>query len=73
MLQMPSLCQSSVSMSEVMDKLKEGVLEDEKLDFSLLSVLEKRGPDSGLGSSATASSGPSHIEDWPSLAILLPK
>uniref|UniRef100_A0A0R3S160 RUN domain-containing protein n=1 Tax=Elaeophora elaphi TaxID=1147741 RepID=A0A0R3S160_9BILA len=70
---MPSLCQSSMSMSEIIDKLKEGVLEDEKFDFSLLNVLEKRGPDSGLGSSATASSGPSHIEDWPSLALLLPK
>uniref|UniRef100_A0A8R1TZS1 RUN domain-containing protein n=1 Tax=Onchocerca volvulus TaxID=6282 RepID=A0A8R1TZS1_ONCVO len=70
---MPSLCHSSMSVSEVMDKLKEGILEDEKFDFSLLNVLEKRGPDSGLGSSATASSGPSHIEDWPSLALLLPK
>ncbi|KAL3997964.1 hypothetical protein ACH3XW_13095 [Acanthocheilonema viteae] len=69
----PSLCQSSTSVSEIMDKLKEGVLEDENFDFSLLNVLEKRGPDSGLGSSATASSGPSHIEDWPSLALLLPK
>ncbi|KAI6203321.1 RUN domain-containing protein [Aphelenchoides besseyi] len=29
------------------------------------------GPDSGLGSSSTA--GPSHIEDWGSLSILLPK
>ncbi|VDK81110.1 unnamed protein product [Litomosoides sigmodontis] len=70
---MPSLCQSSTSVSEIVDKLKEGVLDDEKFDFSLLNVLEKRGPDSGLGSSATASSGPSHIEDWPSLALLLPK
>ncbi|EJD76375.1 RUN domain-containing protein [Loa loa] len=70
---MPSLCQSSMSINEIMDKLKEGVLEDEKFDFSLFNVLEKRGPDSGLGSSATASSGPSHIEDWPSLALLLPK
>ncbi|KAM3721241.1 AP-4 complex accessory subunit [Dirofilaria immitis] len=70
---MPTICQSSMSVNEIMDKLKEGVLEDEKFDFSLLNVLEKRGPDSGLGSSATASSGPSHIEDWPSLALLLPK
>uniref|UniRef100_A0A1I8EM16 RUN domain-containing protein n=1 Tax=Wuchereria bancrofti TaxID=6293 RepID=A0A1I8EM16_WUCBA len=70
---MPSLCQSSLSMSTIVDKLKEGVLEDENFDFSLVNVLEKRGPDSGLGSSATASSGPSHIEDWPSLALLLPK
>lgn len=28
-------------------------------------------PDSGLGSAT--SSGPTHIEDWPSLAVLLPK
>lgn len=60
-------------MNEIVEKLKEGVLEDEKLDSSLFNVLEKRGPDSGLGSSATASTGPSHIEDWPSLALLLPK
>lgn len=70
---LPSLCQLSISMNEIVEKLKEGVLEDEKLDSSLLNVLEKRGPDSGLGSSATASSGPLHIEDWPSLALLLPK
>ncbi|VDK46817.1 unnamed protein product [Anisakis simplex] len=71
--QMPSLCQSSISLDEVMLKVREGTLEDDKLDLSLLSVLQKGGPDSGLGSSASASSGPTHIEDWPSLAILLPR
>lgn len=56
-----------------MVKVREGTVDDEKLDLSLVSMLQKGGPDSGLGSSASASSGPSHIEDWPSLAILLPK
>lgn len=70
---MPSLCQSSVSLSEIMVKVREGAIEEDKLDLSVLNVLEKHGPDSGLGSSASATSGPSHIEDWPSLAILLPK
>ncbi|KHN76973.1 hypothetical protein Tcan_06027, partial [Toxocara canis] len=71
--QMPSLCQSSISLDEIMVKVREGAVDDQKLDLSLLNVLQKGGPDSGLGSSASASSGPSHIEDWPSLAILLPK
>uniref|UniRef100_A0A915CB03 RUN domain-containing protein n=1 Tax=Parascaris univalens TaxID=6257 RepID=A0A915CB03_PARUN len=71
--QMPSLCQSSISLDEIMVKVREGTVDDEKLDLSLVSMLQKGGPDSGLGSSASASSGPSHIEDWPSLAILLPK
>lgn len=69
----PSLCQSSVSLSEIIAKVKEGTIEEDKLDLSVLDALEKHGPDSGLGSSASATSGPSHIEDWPSLAILLPK
>lgn len=34
-------------------------------------ALDTTGPDSGLGSSN--SSGPLHIEDWPSLAVLLPR
>lgn len=40
---------------------------------SELSILDCNNvqPDSGLGSSR--SSGPSHIEDWSSLAVLLPR
>lgn len=54
-----------------MKKAKTGCLAelDDKYDPTELNLLEKKGPDSGLGSST----GPLHIEDWPSLSLLLPK
>ena len=67
------MCQSSTSLSDILVKAKEGYVDDGKLELSVLNALEKHGPDSGLGSSVSAASGPAHIEDWSSLAVLLPK
>uniref|UniRef100_A0A158R4L3 RUN domain-containing protein n=1 Tax=Syphacia muris TaxID=451379 RepID=A0A158R4L3_9BILA len=71
--QTPNLCRSSTSLSDIMLKAKEGFADEEKLEMSVLNALGKQGPDSGLGSSVSATSGPAHIEDWSSLAVLLPK
>uniref|UniRef100_A0A1I7Y6R5 RUN domain-containing protein n=1 Tax=Steinernema glaseri TaxID=37863 RepID=A0A1I7Y6R5_9BILA len=77
--EIPSFCGgSSLSLSQMMERVRlEGaastrlcldtISDNEKLDASVLSALDKR--DSGLG----CSGGPVHIEDWPSLAVLLPK
>jgi hypothetical protein len=69
--EVPSFCRSSYSMDDMMKKAKTGCLAelDDKYDPTELNLLEKKGPDSGLGSST----GPLHIEDWPSLSLLLPK
>uniref|UniRef100_A0A915DN54 RUN domain-containing protein n=1 Tax=Ditylenchus dipsaci TaxID=166011 RepID=A0A915DN54_9BILA len=80
----PSICRSSISMDGMLKKAKEGAyltdcnMEDERTllfegeagSSHRMSTLNN-GPDSGLGSSS--SSGPLHIEDWPSLAALLPR
>ncbi|MFH4973723.1 hypothetical protein AB6A40_000432 [Gnathostoma spinigerum] len=71
--EMPNLCHSARSLSEIIIKAREGDIGEDKMDVSVISALENRYPDSGLGSSASANSGPLHIEDWPSLAVLLPK
>lgn len=71
--QTPNLCQSSISLSDIILKAKEACVEEGKLEISVLTALDKHGPDSGLGSSVSATSGPAHIEDWSSLAVLLPK
>lgn len=79
---MPSFCRPSVSLDDMFkraqqqphlnDALSAAMAEcDEKLlDASEnLKLFERNGPDSGFESS---SSGPLHIEDWPSLSVLLP-
>ena len=69
---MPSLCESSsLSFSDVMLKVQReglpGLTSERDLDnFPVL--LADDSPDSGLGCS-----GPSHIEDWASLSVLLPR
>lgn len=80
---MPSFCRSQISIDKMLKKAQNGsflpnknLFTDEKLlldTSSELSMLDQNifQPDSGLGSSS--SSGPSHIEDWPSLAVLLPR
>ncbi|KAH7726831.1 RUN domain-containing protein [Aphelenchoides avenae] len=77
----PSFCRPSVSLDDMFKRAQQqsnaGCLTapmaecDEKLlDASEnLNLFERNGPDSGFESS---SSGPLHIEDWPSLAVLLP-
>ncbi|KAK0424213.1 hypothetical protein QR680_008549 [Steinernema hermaphroditum] len=77
--EIPSFCGgSSLSLSQMMERVRQegaastrlcldAISDNEKLDASVLSALDKR--DSGLG----CSGGPVHIEDWPSLAVLLPK
>ncbi|TKR93303.1 hypothetical protein L596_007786 [Steinernema carpocapsae] len=78
-LGIPSFCgRSSLSLSQMMERVRQdgasstrlcldAISDSEKMDASVLSALDKR--DSGLG----CSGGPVHIEDWPSLAVLLPK
>uniref|UniRef100_A0A7E4UNU5 RUN domain-containing protein n=1 Tax=Panagrellus redivivus TaxID=6233 RepID=A0A7E4UNU5_PANRE len=44
-------------------------LDDKALDAKMAEFV----PDSGLGSAASCSDGPAHIEDWASLSMLLPK
>ncbi|CAJ0585217.1 unnamed protein product, partial [Mesorhabditis spiculigera] len=81
--QMPTLCESSMSFSDILMKLKDpktsqeagGWLDDvgpsltKHSDFNLLSpTLMDDTPDSGI-----SCSGPIHIEDWASLSILLPR
>uniref|UniRef100_A0A0N5A7C4 RUN domain-containing protein n=1 Tax=Parastrongyloides trichosuri TaxID=131310 RepID=A0A0N5A7C4_PARTI len=71
--EIPNFCQTSISFGEILKKAKAGILSDceDKLEYSDLTMYEnnKKTPDSGLGNST----GPTHIEDWPSLAVLLPK
>uniref|UniRef100_A0A0K0G3U5 RUN domain-containing protein n=1 Tax=Strongyloides venezuelensis TaxID=75913 RepID=A0A0K0G3U5_STRVS len=70
--EVPNFCQTSISFSEILKKAKAGILYDceDKLEYSDLNIYgDKKTPDSGLGTST----GPTHIEDWPSLAVLLPK
>ncbi|KAJ1350142.1 hypothetical protein KIN20_005863 [Parelaphostrongylus tenuis] len=69
--QIPTLCESStMSLSDVMLKVQREGLPPltSDLELPLPSLLQEDSPDSGLGCS-----GPSHIEDWASLSILLPK
>ncbi|KJH44596.1 RUN domain protein [Dictyocaulus viviparus] len=69
--QVPTLCESSMmSLSDVMLKVQREGLPPltSDLDLPLPFLLQEDSPDSGLGCS-----GPSHIEDWASLSILLPK
>ncbi|KAI1726891.1 RUN domain containing protein [Ditylenchus destructor] len=81
----PSLCRSSTSLDGMLKRARQGAyltdynLEDERLllfdgvtGHGLSSSSHMNGAkDSGLGS--CSSSGPSHIEDWQSLAALLPR
>ncbi|CEF64467.1 RUN domain-containing protein [Strongyloides ratti] len=70
--EVPNFCQTSISFGEILKKAKAGILYDceDKLEYSDLNIYDnKKTPDSGLGTST----GPTHIEDWPSLAVLLPK
>jgi hypothetical protein len=74
--EVPSFCQQQPgpfhipSLDEILQQTKKSHLAglDDKIFNEKMS--EFACPDSGLGS---ALSGPSHIEDWPSLAMLLPK
>lgn len=64
---MGALCRSALGIEELIERVRSGVdVTDEKLD--LAGQLDADAPDSGLGQS-----GPTHIEDWPSLAVLLPR
>jgi hypothetical protein len=73
--EVPSFCQQQPgpfhipSLDEILQQTKKSHLAslDDKLFNEKMS--EFACPDSGLSSA----SGPSHIEDWPSLAMLLPK
>jgi hypothetical protein len=80
----PSICTNSstvtatASFDDILKQAKDGnlgaVLEccpSEKLLFENDIEFENPAPDSGLGSSH--SEGPSHIEDWHSLSVLLPR
>uniref|UniRef100_A0AC34GHA4 Uncharacterized protein n=1 Tax=Panagrolaimus sp. ES5 TaxID=591445 RepID=A0AC34GHA4_9BILA len=71
----PAFCQQQPgpfhipSLDEILRQTKKSHLSelDDKIFNEKMS--EFSCPDSGLG----ALSGPSHIDDWPSLAMLLPK
>lgn len=60
---------SSLTVNDILLRIKDdGIISNDKLNITI-----EEGPDSGLGSSNYSNNGPLHIEDWPSLAILLPK
>jgi hypothetical protein len=72
----PSFCRSSLSLDDMFkkaqqkgDAMKINDCDEEIFETSDIRLLDRNGPDSGFESS---SSGPTHIEDWPSLAVLLP-
>ncbi len=63
---MGALCRSAVGIDELIERVRSGVdVTEEKID---LGPETENAPDSGLGAS-----GPTHIEDWQSLSILLPR
>ena len=75
--QVPTFCQQPSSfqipsLDELLRQTKQSHLAEIDDKYFETRMAEFASPDSGLGS-ATSSTGPSHVEDWPSLAFLLPK
>jgi hypothetical protein len=62
------------SINEVVENcITNGSIVDDLIESNTKCESCMADPDSGLGTSISMSNGPLHIDDWPSLAALLPK